>query len=185
MGSTMVGSKKMETAGFMETAASIEKMIYVIRGQKVMLDRDLALLYGVETRVLNQAVRRNFDHFPGDFMFQLNREEFELLMSQIVISKTDPRGGRQKSPLVFTEQGVAMLSSVLRSKRAVQVNISIMRAFVKLRQILMQESLSDRVTKLERGSDKLFRIVFHRLDTLERNTPLLPPKRRKIGLSQD
>ncbi|HAR42520.1 MAG TPA: DNA-binding protein [Bdellovibrionales bacterium] len=175
----------MGKAGPMETAASIEKMIYVICGQKIMLDSDLAELYGVETRVLNQAVRRNMDHFPADFMFELNREEFELLMSQTVISKTDPRGGRQKRPLVFTEQGVAMLSSVLRSKRAVQVNISIVRAFVKLRQILIQEALSDRVAKLEKGSDKLFRIVFQRLDMLERNTPLLPPKRRKIGLSQD
>jgi len=120
----------------------IESKIYLIRGQKVMLDRDLAELYGVETRYFNKAVSRNIGHFPGDFMFRLTREEFNNLMfhfgtsnlkSQRVISNW---GGTRKLPRVFTEQGVAMLSSVLRSERAIRVNIAIMRAFVKLKQVL-------------------------------------------------
>jgi hypothetical protein len=111
----------------------IENKIYLIRGQKVMLDRDLARLYGVKTFVFNQAVKRNLDRFPEDFMFQLDRQEDRNLRSQIVMSSW---GGRRTLPYAFTEQGVAMLSGVLRSKRAVQMNIAIMRAFVKLRQIL-------------------------------------------------
>ena len=113
---------------------SIEQLIFLMRGQKVMLSPHLAELYGVETRVLVQAVKRNIDRFPEDFMFQLTDEEFADLKSQIVISSWG--GSRRAKPYAFTEQGVAMLSSVLRSKRAVQVNIEIMRAFVKLRQML-------------------------------------------------
>jgi hypothetical protein len=112
----------------------IEKRIYLIRGKKVMLDSDLAGLYKVETRTLIQAVKRNINRFPSDFMFQLNYQEVASLRSQIVISKTG-RGGRRYQPYVFTEQGVAMLSSVLNSERAIEVNIHIMRAFVKLREI--------------------------------------------------
>ncbi|MGE5305667.1 MAG: ORF6N domain-containing protein, partial [Alphaproteobacteria bacterium] len=108
----------------------IEDAILFIRGHKVILDADLARLYGVSTKVFNQAVRRNEDRFPPDFAFQLSDEEFHCLRSQIVTSKT--RGGRRYRPRAFTEQGVAMLSSVLRSKRAVQVNIEIMRTFVRL-----------------------------------------------------
>jgi ORF6N domain len=112
----------------------IERSILLIRGHKVMLDADLAELYGVETRALLQAVSRNQKRFPEDFMFQMSKEEYELLRSQIVISKKG-RGGRRYLPYVFTEQGVAMLSSVLRSERAVQVNVE-MRAFVRLRRML-------------------------------------------------
>src|SRR3989304_6711554 len=113
----------------------IEKKIYLVRGQKVMLDSDLAELYEVETRALVQAVKRNIGRFPPDFMFQLNNQEVMTLRSQFVISKSG-KGGRRYIPYVFTEQGVAMLSSVLNSERAILVNIAIMRAFVKLREIL-------------------------------------------------
>jgi len=111
----------------------IERAILLVRDEKVILDQDLAELYGVETRVLVQAVKRNIDRFPADFMFQLNDEEFSDLKSQIVRSSW---GGRRTAPYAFTEQGVAMLSSVLRSPQAVQVNIEIMRAFVRLRSML-------------------------------------------------
>src|SRR3989344_7141575 len=113
----------------------IIRRIFLMRGKKVMIDRDLAELYKVETRVLNQAVRRNIKRFPSDFMFQLNQEELAIWKSQIVISTADKKGLR-KSPLVFTEQGVAMLSSVLNSDRAIQVNIQIIRTFTQLRELL-------------------------------------------------
>ena len=115
------------------TAKTIESKILTIRNQQVMIDRDLAELYGVETKALNQAVKRNIERFPEDFMFQLSDEEFSVLRSQIVTSKTETRGGRQYLPYAFTEQGVAMLSSVLKSQTAVDVNIQIMRAFVAMR----------------------------------------------------
>ena len=128
----------------------IENKIYFIRGRRVMVDRDLAFLYGVETRVLNQAVRRNKERFPEDFMFQLTLEETKNWMSQIVISNKE-RMGLRKCPLVFTEHGILMLSSVLNSSRAVQVNIAIMRAFVKLREILMtHKELNHKLDELER-----------------------------------
>ncbi|HLG41470.1 MAG TPA: ORF6N domain-containing protein [Chitinophagaceae bacterium] len=110
--------------------------IYLIRGQKVMLDSDLAELYGTETKVLNQSVKRNIDRFPGDFMFELTREEFEFLRSQIVTSKTG-RGGARYLPMAFTEQGVAMLSSVLNSETAIRVNIQIIRIFTRMREMLL------------------------------------------------
>jgi len=132
----------------------IEPKIFMIRGHKVMLDRDLAELYGVPTKVLNQAVKRNMSRFPQDFMFQLSREEMENWKSQIVTSNREKMGIRKK-PYVFTEQGVAMLSSVLNSERAVQVNIAIMRAFVKLRQILsMNKELAYKLAELERKIEK-------------------------------
>ena len=109
--------------------------IYIIRGIKVMMDRDLAELYGVETRILNQAVRRNLRRFPEDFMFQLTQKEFQIWKSQIVISKSDKIGLR-KLPLAFTEQGVAMLSSILNSDRAIMVNIQIIRVFTRIRKML-------------------------------------------------
>jgi len=161
---------------------SIEKMILVIRGQKVMLDGDLAALYEVETKSLNRAVRRNLERFPDDFMFQLTPEEYEVLRRQIGTLKTGRGVHRKYLPLVFTEQGVAMLSGVLNSERAIRVNVAIMRVFVRIRRILLEESLSHRVTELEKGTDKLFRVVFERLDTLEMATPILPDRRRKIGL---
>ena len=126
-------------------------MIYLIRGQKVMLDSDLAILYGVETRRLNEQVKRNIDRFPPDFMFQLTKEENEYLKSQIATSNPG-RGGKQKLPMVFTENGLAMLSGVLNSKRAIEVNISIMRIFTKLRSfLLLERDLNDRVADLELG----------------------------------
>ncbi len=162
--------------------SKIESMIYVVRGQKVMLDSDLAGLYEVETKALNQAVRRNLDRFPNDFMFQLTPEEYQLLKSQFVTSKSG-RGGKQKLPLVFTENGLAMLSGVLNSSRAVQVHIAIMRIFTRLRGFLaLENSLTDRMTRLEDGTNKLFRVVFERLDAVEDETPILKPNRKKIGL---
>lgn len=156
----------------------IEKMIYVIRGQKVMLDSDLADLYGVETKVLNQQVRRNLDRFPEDFMFQLTSEEYKSLKSQFVTSKLG-RGGKQKQPFVFTENGLAMLSGVLNSQRAVNVNILIMRTFTKLRSFLAMESNQEEMA----DTSKLFKIIFERLDTIEKIVmPKTDPNRKKIGL---
>ena len=136
----------------------IEQSIYLIRGLKVMLDRDLAALYGVETRVLKQAVRRNVDRFPDDFMFVLDRQEFANLTSQSVISSS--WGGLRHAPMAFTEQGVAMLATVLNSKRAIDVNIAIMRTFVKLRQMLDSHArLAKKLAELEAKYDGQFRIV--------------------------
>lgn len=138
----------------------IENAIYLIRGEKVMLDRDLALLYEVETKVLNRAVKRNLQRFPSDFMFQLTADEAFVLRCQIGTSN-EGRGGRRYLPYVFTEQGVAMLSSVLNSERAILVNIEIMRAFVKLRQLLASNAeLSHRLEELEGKYDKQFKVVF-------------------------
>ena len=160
----------------------IENMIYVIRGEKVMLDTDLASLYGVETKALNRQVIRNRIRFPSDFMFRMTQKEYELLRCQIGTSK-EGRGGRRYLPLVFTEGGVAMLSSVLTSDEAARVNVSIIRTFIKLRSFLaMENSLSERVTKLELGTNKLFKVVFERLDSVEEATPSLKPNRKKIGL---
>ncbi|HIJ67677.1 MAG TPA: ORF6N domain-containing protein, partial [Planctomycetes bacterium] len=138
----------------------IQKCIYLLRGQKVMLDKDLAGLYGITTKRLNEQVQRNIDRFPSDFMFQLNNEETEALRSQFATSKRG-RGGRRYNPYVFTEQGVAMLSSVLRSKRAVEVNIAIMRTFVQLRRILADNALLRRkIEAMERKYDEKFQQVF-------------------------
>ena len=136
----------------MNELVNIQNLIYEIRGIKVMLDSDLAKLYGVETRVLNQAVKRNLERFPDNFMFQLTIEEFQVLISQNVISKNqiETRGGRQKAPFVFTEQGVAMLSSVLRSKQAIQMNIRIMNTFVNMRHFVLEnKELTKRFNELE------------------------------------
>ena len=160
----------------------IQNMIYLIRGQKVMLDSDLAQLYGVETKALNRQVRRNLIRFPEDFMFQLTKEEYESLKCQIGTSKVG-RGGKQKQPLVFTENGVAMLSSVLRSDQAELVNISIMRIFTKLRSFLMLEKEnSKKIDSLEKVTNQLFKVVFERLDNLEEELPTHDGPRRKIGL---
>jgi phage regulator Rha-like protein len=141
-------------------AERIQQCIYMIRKQKVILDRDLAALYGVTTKRLNEQVQRNIDRFPSDFMFQLNDKEAKVLRSQIATSKKG-RGGRRYNPYAFTEQGVAMLSSVLRSKRAVQVNIAIMRTFVKLRRILEDNALLRRkIESMERKYDEQFQQVF-------------------------
>ena len=160
----------------------IEKMIYVIRGQKVMLDSDLAELYGVETKVLNQSVRRNLDRFPQDFMFQLTPEEYHFLKSQIVTSKNGS-GGKQKLPLVFTENGLAMLSGILNSDRAISVNIAIMRIFTRLRSfLLLEQDLRNEIKDLKKGTSQMFKIVFERLDNLEDTAPSLNPNRKKIGV---
>lgn len=143
----------------------IEKRIYIFRGQKVMIDRDLAELYGVEIRILNQAVRRNIERFPNDFCFQLTREEWESLRSQMVILKTG-RGGKGFYPLVFTEPGIAMLSTVLNSKKAIVINIQIIRTFIQLRNLALNHSdLRHKIELLERQYDEKFKIVF---DTLHR-----------------
>ncbi len=160
----------------------IEKKIYLIRGEKVMLDSDLAELYGAETFNLNKAVKRNIDRFPEDFMFQLSKEEAESLRFQIGMSKESGRGGRRYLPYVFTEQGVAMLSSVLNSDRAVKVNIEIMRAFVKLRQMLASNAeLSRKFADLEKKYDSQFKMVFDAIRQL-----MIPPetKKRKIGFQR-
>ena len=147
-------------------AEVIEKKILFVRGQKVMLDSDLAVLYGVETKVLIQAVKRNINRFPDDFMFQLTKEEFESLRSQFVTSK-EARGGRRYMPYVFTEHGVAMLSSVLNSDRAIEVNIAIMRAFVKLREMLSSnKELARKLEEMEQKYDEQFRVVFDAIRAL-------------------
>ena len=155
----------------------IEKAILLLRGQKVMLDRDLAELYGVTTGNLNKAVRRNLDRFPPDFMFQLKKEEYESLRFQFGILK---KGQHSKYlPYAFTEQGVAMLSSVLRSKRAVRVNIEIMRAFVRLRQFLSaHKELEQKLEEMEMKYDEQFQVVFEAIRQL-----MTPPEpaRKKIG----
>lgn len=141
-----------------------------------MLDRDLAWLYGVETKVLNQAVRRNQDRFPADFMFQLTEREFSNLRSQFVTSSW---GGTRRLPFAFTEQGVAMLSSVLKSPRAIQVNIQIMRTFTKMRRMLLSnKDLRERLEVLEKKYDKQFRVVFETIQLLLREDD--QPK-RQIG----
>ena len=156
----------------------IEQAIYLIRGLKVMLDRDLAALYQVETRVLNQAVTRNIRRFPDDFMFELTREEI-MKISQTVISSADLKFSKRVR--AFTEQGVAMLSSVLRSERAMDVNITIMRTFVKLRQMLETHvKLARKLAELENKYDKQFRVVFEVLNELM--TPP-EPKQKEIGFS--
>ena len=163
----------------------IERKIYVVREQKVMLDSDLAKLYGVETRVLNQAVKRNFGRFPEDFMFQLTKEEFENLKSQSVTSSSENYGGRRKLPYIFTEQGVAMLSSVLNSERAAQVNIGIMRAFVSMRKMLLtDEEVGKKLVEIENklGShDENFKKVFTAIRLL-----MNPPDKsdKEIGFIQ-
>ena len=143
---------------------TIASKIYLIRGQKVMLDRDLAELYGVQTKVLKQAVRRNIGRFPSDFMFELNSKEFQDLRSQIVTSSW---GGLRYLPMAFTEQGVAMLSSVLSSERAVQVNIQIVRTFTKLRRMLAtHEELKRKIENMEKQYDENFQIVFEAIKQL-------------------
>lgn len=145
----------------------IQNQIYEIRGQKVMLDRDLAELYDVSTSRLNEAVKRNITRFPSDFMFQLKKEEFKHLISQNAISKNTGRGGIRKMPFAFTEQGVSMLSSVLSSDKAIEVNISIMRTFVLIRQhAINYKDLHDKLQKLEKKYNKNFKEIYHALNLL-------------------
>jgi len=168
------------TATSLLPAERIEPAIYLIRGQKVMLDRDLAELYGVETRALNQAVRRNIDRFPQDFAFELSREEI-LRISQIVISSGAPLKFSKRA-LAFTEQGVAMLSSVLRSPRAVRVNIEIMRAFVRLRQWLASNTeLAHKLEALEKKYVAQFKVVFDAIRRLMTGASGANKSKREIG----
>ena len=155
----------------------VEQAIYLIRGQKVMLDRDLAALYGVETKVLNQAVKRNATRFPEDFMFRLSSEEKNELVT--ICDRFETLKHSTAFPFAFTEQGVAMLSGVLKSDRAIEVNIAIMRTFVKLRQMLeSNEELSRRLEELESKYDDQFRMVFDAIREL-----MIPPEpeKRPIG----
>ena len=159
------------------SAERIEKAILLLRKQKVMLDSDLADLYGVQTKFLVRAVKRNIDRFPADFMFQLSKEEFDDL--RFHFGTSSDWGGRRYPPYAFTEQGVAMLSSVLRSQRAVQVNIEIMRAFIRLRQMLASNAeLARKLDELEKKYDAQFKEVFEAIRQLM--TPP-EPKRRPIG----
>jgi hypothetical protein len=155
----------------------IERRIFLIRGHKVMIDADLADLYQVTTGNLNLVVRRHLDRFPEDFMFQLNRKEFETLRFQSVISN---RGGRRYMPYVFTEHGVAMLSSVLSSQRAVQMNILIIRAFIKLREMLAtHKDLARKLDEMEKKYDYQFKVVFDAIRDLMSSASSSP--KRRIG----
>lgn len=157
---------------FDEKTADLESMIYTFRGFKVMLDSDLSVLYGIETKVLNQQVKRNLKRFPPDFMFQLTEEEAANL----------PK--RKYLPYVFTENGVAMLSGVLNSDQAISVNIAIMRTFTKLRSFLALEFLnSQKINDLDKSTNQMFRVVFERLDDLDLQvTPQITTPRKKIGI---
>jgi hypothetical protein len=174
----MGGKRKHEVGHSVIPVERITRTILLIRGQKVMLDTDLAELYDVGTKALNQAVKRNRGRFPGDFMFQLNWEEAENPRSQIVTLK--PGENIKYRPYAFTEQGVAMLSSVLRSARAVRVNIEIMRAFVQLRQMLSSNAdLARKLAALEKKYDAQFKVVFDAIREL--TAPPEPTGKRRIG----
>jgi hypothetical protein len=188
----MPHKKKLTSTSLTVSVQLIERRIYLIRGQKVLIDFDLAELYGVPTKRLNERVSRNQKRFPEDFMFRLTKDEAESLRSQFVISKPDlrsqfatsnaGRGGRRYLPYVFTEQGVAMLSSVLNSEQAIEVNIAIMRAFVRLRQMLeTNEELNRKFAAVIRKlstHDKYFKVVFDELKKLNEQPS---SKSRQIG----
>ena len=175
MASKKVPSAKLDSILVGEV---IQSGIVSIRGLRVMLSHDLAALYGVDTKVLVQAVKRNLERFPTDFMFQLTDQEVKILKSQFVTSSWG--GARRANPYAFTEQGVAMLSGVLRSERAIAVNIEIMRPFVKLRSMLEgNKELSKKLGALERKYDDQFKIVFEAIRQLM--TPIQPKKKRPIG----
>jgi hypothetical protein len=160
-----------------EPLAKIEQQIVVLRGERVLLDAELAALYGVETKALNQAVRRNIERFPADFMFQLTAEEAALLRSQVVTANPG-RGGRRNLPYAFTEHGVAMLSAVLRSPVAIQVSIEIMRTFVRLRRsVATHDELARKMTALEKKYDAQFRVVFDAIREL-----MTPPVKAKRAI---
>lgn len=157
-------------------AEIIQQQIIEIRGQKVMLDFHLANLYEIETKVLKQAVKRNINRFPTDFMFELNKEEFESLRSQFVTSK---RGGLRYMPFTFTEQGVAMLSSVLNSDKAIAINIAIMRTFVSIRHFsLLYKELNDKITEIEKQFPDIYKILNFLMDKESKPGNL---ERNKIG----
>jgi hypothetical protein len=168
---------RLKNSDLIIPVSQIERRIFYVRDVKVMLSMDLAELYGVPVKALNQAVRRNLDRFPEDFMFQLKEEEFNNLKSQIVTSSWG--GIRRALPYAFTEQGIAMLSGVLKSQRAIRVNIEIMRTFVKLSQMLASNAeLARKLSELEKKYDRQFKIVFDAIRELM--TPL-PSKDKPIG----
>jgi hypothetical protein len=161
-------------------AERIENAILLIRGEKLILDSDLAALYGVETRALLQAVKRNRERFPSDFMIQLTLKEYDSLRSQIVISKG--RGGRRYLPYAFSEHGAIMAASVLNSKTAVETSVQVVRAFVRLRQMLASnKELAHKLIELERRYDTQFKVVFDAIRELM-TTP--EPKRKQIGFAK-
>ncbi|MBN1575491.1 MAG: ORF6N domain-containing protein [Chitinispirillaceae bacterium] len=164
------------------TPSGIRNLIFQIRGKAVMLDSDLAELYQVQTKVLNQAVRRNIERFPDDFMFQLTKEEFDNLRSQTVTSSS---GGRRYLPFVFTEQGVAMLSSVLNSETAIKMNIQIIRTFVQMRRMAITiADLKRKIDGMERKYDYHFKVVFDALRKLTAPEPARKSK-HKMGFGPD
>ncbi|MFT7538293.1 MAG: hypothetical protein ACI9F2_000436 [Lysobacterales bacterium] len=177
-------SKKKSIPNVIIPEKVISNQIFILRGKKVMFDRDLAELYGVPTKRLNEQVRRNSSRFPEDFMFQLDEEEYENLRSQFATSSS--RGGLRYSPYVFTEQGISMLSSVLNSERAIQVNIAIMRTFTKLRELMLtHKDLAVKIEKMERKfkeHDQNFEVVFKAIQQL-----LMQPNKGKdkIGFHVD
>lgn len=175
------------------TTPPLESLIHVIRGQKVMVDADLAALYGVPTGALNQAVKRNMHRFPEDFAFQLSQAELANWMSQFVISNPSAKMGLRRPPFVFTQEGVAMLSAVLRSERAVQMSIAIVRTFVRMRELMASnKEIAARVEKLERGHDRtasVIEVLVEDIDRLAREVKdmkALPPvTKRRIGFVLD
>ena len=174
-----MGTREKNDTAPLAPVERIAQTILFIRDQKVMLDADLANLYGVDTKVFVQAVKRNMDRFPEDFMFQLTKQEYDNLRSQFVTSSW---GGRRYPPYAFTEQGVAMLSSVLRSERAIRVNIEIMRAFVQLRRMLGSHAdLARKLSALEKKYDEQFKVVFDAIRELM--VPPEPKKKGEIGFS--
>lgn len=176
-------AKKSKTALLALPVGMVERRIHIVRKQRVMLDSDLAELYEVATKAFNQAVGRNLDRFPADFMIRLTAEEVLSLRSQFVTSNSIGSGGRRYLPYAFTEQGIAMLSSVLNSPRSVLVNIAIMRAFVQIREIATtHKDLMRKVKDMEKKYDHNFRAVFSAIKTLM-DPPPVPPKRR-IGFKQ-
>jgi hypothetical protein len=174
----MANQKSLDTK-----IGNIRNLIYMIRGQKVLLDFDLAQLYEVKTKALKQAVRRNIDRFPEDFMFQLTKEELEIWRSQIATSNPGAKMGLRHSPMAFTEQGIAMLSSVLKSSRAIKVNIAIMRVFVQLRQLSSQyeelAKLLDKIDKKTLKNSEDIKIIIKALNEIM--SPKSPPEKRHIG----
>jgi hypothetical protein len=171
----------------------IETLIHVIRGQKVMVDSDLARLYEIPTKAFNQAVRRNMERFPEDFAFQLSKSELEHWRSQIVTSNPSAKMGLRRSPFVFTQEGVAMLSAVLRSDRAVQMSIAIVRTFVRMRELMeSNREIAARVEKLERGQDRTASVIEVLVDDIDRLArevkamkSLPAAKKRRIGFVID
>jgi hypothetical protein len=182
----LMGKRIMKKSGYSIVLAesTIINRIYIIRGKRVMIDRDLAELYQVQTRSLNQGVRRNIDRFPIDFMFQLTNQEFKNWKSQIVISKND-RMSLRKNPLAFTEQGVAMLSGILNSKQAISVNIAIMRVFVQLRRSLeANKEIGRKLEELEKtvaGHDEKIKLIFQVIKQLIEKKEEPPAPRNPIG----